>query len=277
MNKVSFDSLQLVAGDVSQNGQVMAFDAALVLKYTVGYLLHFPSGDTLYSFDVNALPRVAPVSNSEVKILASMLTKDENIVIPITLKDINQVYSANIELNYNSDLVEFVGYKKTDLTKNFYVLTNDEEGVLNVAMASPNAMVDDGKIIVLEFRQKAGGSGEIEITRFVLNEEVFDVSIGAGASNLPKKFSLHQNYPNPFNPVTMIKFDLPKSADVVLKIYNILGQEVRTLINKRMPAGYHSVMWDSRNNEGRLVSSGVYLYRLKAGDFVVTKKMILVR
>jgi flagellar hook assembly protein FlgD len=75
----------------------------------------------------------------------------------------------------------------------------------------------------------------------------------------------------------VIKFDLPKSSDVTLKIYNVLGQEIRTLINEWKPAGYHSVKWDSRNNNGVLVSSGVYLYKLQAGGFVVTKKMILIR
>ncbi len=95
--------------------------------------------------------------------------------------------------------------------------------------------------------------------------------------NIPKKFKLMQNYPNPFNPETAIKFELPENIDVTLKIYNTIGQEVRTLITDNKNAGYHSVIWDSKNNFGFPVSSGVYIYMLKAGDFIISKKMVLMR
>ena len=93
----------------------------------------------------------------------------------------------------------------------------------------------------------------------------------------PKEYSLHQNFPNPFNPVTTIKFDLPGSGDVVLKIYNILGQEVKTLVNKRMDSGFHSIIWNGTNDTGIKVASGMYLYRLRAGDYVKTRKMIFLK
>ena len=96
-------------------------------------------------------------------------------------------------------------------------------------------------------------------------------------SSLPKEFSLHNNYPNPFNPATTIEFDLPVSGKVDLKIFNLLGEEVATLLEKEFEAGRHSVKWNGLNNSKELVSSGVYFYSIKAGSFNAVKKMILIR
>ncbi len=100
-------------------------------------------------------------------------------------------------------------------------------------------------------------------------------------STLPKSFSLSQNYPNPFNPTTLIRYTIPAVSDqpskVSLKVYNILGQEVRTLINKKQAPGYYRVIWDGKDEDGAPVSSGIYFYRLVARDFVGVKKMILLK
>jgi hypothetical protein len=93
----------------------------------------------------------------------------------------------------------------------------------------------------------------------------------------PQKFSLSQNYPNPFNPETTIRFALPEDRMVNLRIYNIAGQTVRTLKRERMTAGYHQVRWDGRDFSGREVGSGVYFYRIQAGEFRETKRMVLLK
>lgn len=89
---------------------------------------------------------------------------------------------------------------------------------------------------------------------------------------LPKEFSLEQNYPNPFNPSTNIEFALPEQAVVSLVVYNILEQEVSRLVHGNMPAGNHSMKFDASG-----VSSGMYIYRIQAGDFIQTKKMLLIK
>jgi hypothetical protein len=89
---------------------------------------------------------------------------------------------------------------------------------------------------------------------------------------VPKTFALEQNYPNPFNPSTTIRYQLPQSATVSLKIYDVLGREVQTLVNERQAAGQYSVPF---NADG--LASGVYFYRLQAGSFVQTKKMMLIK
>ncbi len=107
--------------------------------------------------------------------------------------------------------------------------------------------------------------------------EVGALSSGGSANIMPMEYSLEQNYPNPFNPSTEISFSLPIMSDVTLEIFNIAGQKMINLVNRRMPAGRHTMQWDSRDRDGHELASGIYLYRLKAGDFTDTKKMILMK
>jgi hypothetical protein len=94
---------------------------------------------------------------------------------------------------------------------------------------------------------------------------------------IPDEFLLYQNYPNPFNPVTTIQYDLPNAGEVKVKILNILGQEVATLVNSYQPAGIYRVNWDGTDQFGSQVNSGVYLYQIRSNDFFDTKKMILIK
>lgn len=96
-------------------------------------------------------------------------------------------------------------------------------------------------------------------------------------SSLPEGFELHQNYPNPFNPTTTIAFDLPIAGEVSLQVFNLLGQKVRQLHTGRLSAGDHHVEWDGRTDGGAAVASGVYFYRLVAGDYSRARKMVLLR
>jgi len=90
-------------------------------------------------------------------------------------------------------------------------------------------------------------------------------------------YKLHQNYPNPFNPETRIVYEMPKHGRVELTVYNAIGQKVRTLINKRQVAGYHTEVWDGRDERGVPVPSGVYFYKVKMADYTKTLKMALMR
>jgi hypothetical protein len=97
-------------------------------------------------------------------------------------------------------------------------------------------------------------------------------------------FSLFQNYPNPFNPSTLIPFTIYGSRFIVhspihttLKIYNILGKKVRTLVDEPRRAGYYEVIWDGKDDSGKEVSSGIYFYQLRAGNFIETKKLVLIK
>ena len=94
---------------------------------------------------------------------------------------------------------------------------------------------------------------------------------------LPERFTLYQNYPNPFNPLTILRYDLPENSLVDITIYDIYGREVKTLINQTQDAGYKSVTWDATNDYGKPVSAGIYLYQIQAGDYISSKKMVLLK
>jgi len=103
-------------------------------------------------------------------------------------------------------------------------------------------------------------------------------------NEIPKEFALHQNYPNPFNPTTVINYQLPIDSYVKLIVYNLLGQEVGSIVDEVQEAGYKSVEWNSDDLSGRSVASGVYVYRLEASSqadpsksFSQIRKMILMK
>lgn len=101
--------------------------------------------------------------------------------------------------------------------------------------------------------------------------------VSARDQNLPESFGLSPNYPNPFNPETIIRYQLPNSSEVELIMYNTLGQKIRTIVNEKQFPGYYEVIWDGRNDSGEQVPSGVYIYQLKAGEFVDARKLLLIR
>jgi hypothetical protein len=98
------------------------------------------------------------------------------------------------------------------------------------------------------------------------------VSVKNNEQNLPKSFLLNQNYPNPFNPTSIIRFQIKDSRLVILKVYDIIGKEVETLVNEKKSPGTYEVTFD-----GSRLSSGIYFYTLTAGDFKETKKLVLLK
>ena len=104
-----------------------------------------------------------------------------------------------------------------------------------------------------------------------------DIENSISDKNLPEKYSLSQNYPNPFNPSTVISYSLPRQSDVTISIINLLGQNVRTIINENQVAGKHELIWDGTDQSGRAVASGIYFYQISSGGFTESKKMIMLK
>src|ERR1041385_1780780 len=135
------------------------------------------------------------------------------------------------------------------------VLSTEQERVKNIIdkINSSGSFVQPSPCVVAAAGMTAHRSGG------EVNEEI----VGSSSLPLPTTFALNQNYPNPFNPATIINFQLPVSSYVTLKVYNVLGQEIALLVNEMQEAGYKSIEWNASN-----IPSGVYFYRLQAGDFV---------
>ena len=106
--------------------------------------------------------------------------------------------------------------------------------------------------------------------------EIPPTNINIDESKVPTQYKLYQNFPNPFNPETFIKFDLPNSCRVKIIVYNVLGQHIKTLMNTKILAGSHKVVWDGTDNFSIPVSSGIYIYRIETTKFISVKKMVLI-
>jgi hypothetical protein len=130
------------------------------------------------------------------------------------------------------------------------------------------ALMDDHQGRTLQPRELLG-VGSMTITNPALSGFMLALT---GEGLLPKEFALAQNYPNPFNPATTINYDLPYDTRVILKVFNVLGQQVATLLNEDQKAGYRSVVWN-----GTGFASGIYYYRLEAGTFSGVKKLVLMK
>jgi hypothetical protein len=154
------------------------------------------------------------------------------------------------------------------------LFASDDSGSVAI-VGTPNEMLNPGDTITC-YVGIAVGDNEMEMMFNMADVQAIYDALITGVQELsdavPGSYELNQNYPNPFNPVTKIEFSLPQESDVTLTVYNSLGEKVALLINENLPAGKYSSSFDAS-----ALSSGVYFYRLTAGSFSATNKMILIK
>ncbi len=217
-----------------------------------------------------------PVPCGEGSPLPKLQTVDAQFGVGVTTKDQATIISYRTRSPLLGIQLELVGVGSGDPVSrldndNIEVVHGREGdrikvGILDMQGAYP---IEAGEHVLLEI------PGQWEIVSALAADQNFRTiqpSLGRIEPELPKDFSLGQNYPNPFNPTTEINFALPTACDVSLEVYNITGQRVTTLVDEVREAGQHSVLWDASTN-----ASGVYFYRLSAGEFTETKKMMLLK
>ncbi len=164
--------------------------------------------------------------------------------------------------------------KETELTWNAFNLPQNFEMVM--LDVSNNRIVDVSKGKYVYKNRSEDHPNRFKV--FVGTSEYTKRELEKAQADLPKEFALFPNYPNPFNPSTTINYHLASSGNVELRIYNALGQLVRTIVsNQYQETGKYSVRWDGRNAYGQQVASGIYIYRLKADGFVKSRKMMLIK
>ena len=111
-----------------------------------------------------------------------------------------------------------------------------------------------------------------------MGSEIVDTDVETEEpSQIVTQFNLTQNYPNPFNPDTRIQYELPRTSHVIMGIYNLMGQEVVRLIEEEKETGVHSIHWDGRDSQGHYLPSGIYVYQIRAGENIESRKLILSR
>ena len=165
--------------------------------------------------------------------------------------------------------------------KTIFFTRNSENGTLVVGTllgANGEFVTGDGVIARLHFRSLIDDVHQnISLLNTKIANSEAEISRLGDVVQVPDDYRLQQNYPNPFNPETKIRFELPKNTHVTLKIFNVLGQQVATLINSDMKSGYHLVKWDGKNQFGIRVASGVYYYRLETTEFSRSMRMLLIK
>jgi hypothetical protein len=139
---------------------------------------------------------------------------------------------------------------------------------------------DEGAALAVEgnaFSVQLGAPNAVRSLKVIIGTTAFAQQASGGIPLTPVEYALAQNYPNPFNPLTTIRYTLAKRSDVVLEIFNLLGQRVKTLVRVEQTAGLHAVVWDGTTESGANAASGAYLYRIQSSDFSASKKLILLR
>jgi len=176
------------------------------------------------------------------------------------------VYVADIN---NDDTLDIAAVGYTGFRVVWYEGPDWNEHIIDNSLSGPEMLLvvdidndNDSDIVVTSW----------DANQVVLYKQV-PVNIEQNAEKIPNAFEVYPNYPNPFNPTTTITFDLLKSNEVSLKVFNILGEEMATLVSDRLPAGSYSFEWSRTSG----IASGIYLYRLQAGDYFETRKMVLMR
>ena len=222
----------------------------------------------------------------------SAVAPEETILLPIAIQSKSAL--AGIQLTVSFDEVRMLP-EKPELTErsagmiSAQAAKDGEMTVLVYSVEGKQISPGDGPVVNLVFTSKDGSkrAGEVHLKEVILADpeaqiipSVVRSSTRSCEMNAPTQYRLGQNYPNPFNPRTDIRYQIADGGSPIhttLKIYNILGQEVRTLVNEMKEPGYYTVTWDGRNDQGIKAVSGVYLYRLEAGNSVCTRSMLVLK
>ena len=176
-------------------------------------------------------------------------------------------------------------WRRVQTGKTLFLTSNRTPGELNIGAVTVDGRGATGEGALAELVFKASGtpsSADFQVSESVLVgvngavDLLARVEIG-NLRPLPDQYDLNQNAPNPFNPATLIGYQLPEAGLVRLAIYNLLGQEVRVLVNETKGAGSFTATWDGADALGRRVASGVYLYRIHAGEFSASRRMLLLK
>jgi len=260
-----------------------------------------------------AFPLVAFSAGEKLVPGKAVIADDNTVTVPLEVTNGDDLIGIDIALKYSPGVtLKEVRFENTrvdyfDLKASMLDADKREVVIMMVPQTSmtkkPSLAAGTGPVAYLVFEVNDATVKSIDFEPFVMEDphhsnffvygststgqweqwredptvEETHVSLAASAGSLPKVYALRQNYPNPFNPSTEISFDLPKAGQVELRIFNVLGQQVRALANQAMEAGQHTITWDGRDQGGTQVSSGVYFYRLSAGAYTDTKKMMLLK
>lgn len=279
LGDIEFSSREFLAADVTDNDTVNVADLVGIINIILGRWVG-PSPSPYSDSEPEAIVRLdyedlLPGTEGEVKVLAEL-------EVPVA--------GAQLRINYDPEQLSFDAPQLSDWSSQFIAEYEDnKQGELIVLLYNwSNDPIPPGEGDIFSLPVSVSPNVinkiELEIGEVVLaDENAVEIPVDDGKTSVPKVFELSQNYPNPFNPTTTIKFTLPsvgggeEPLPTTLKIYNVLGELVKTLVDEPKSPGVHYEVWDGQDGQGNQVASGIYFYRLRAGEFCETKKMVLLK
>ncbi len=299
-----------LVGDVDQNGEIQAEDAALILKYLVGiidldlcqiYNAYTSTDQTVSSLDaalilqyvagsIDTLPfnTSSDLYNADASIFLpwTEYLYEPVVEIPLIITGSN-IYSFKMQISYTPEYMTFQEIIWPDTMSNYLKEIKIDNGKIRIVTAGETAMnLEKDTLLTLRFAVNNPDFHETTLTvDYLFCNEMFQSfyvslmqiynwisAINNSFPQIPGKFELTQNYPNPFNPTTTISFTLPQEEFVTLTVYDVSGRFVTTLIDKRQTAGKHIVEWNANSS-----SSGIYFYKIQAGSKSLVKKMMHIK
>lgn len=217
-----------------------------------------------------------------VKLGEGYLAEDGLVIVPVELTNEAELRGFEFTVNFDPALLTAAKVGGGDGYDFFAPWIDNETGKVTIGCVPDLSMhkpFTPGQRVVAEISFQPKGNASLslsDVALYGLRAEVVDArwidGILKAGVGLPMQFALQQNYPNPFNAITEIKYALPKDCLVRLEVYNVVGQRVATLADGKQKAGYKVAKWQASS-----FSSGIYFYTLRAGDFVQTRKMILLK
>lgn len=305
---------QLFAGDVNSDGAVDNADAVGILRYLAFFNTNI--GQTgAWRFNPDSVLVTGAVTTPDIKAyligdvqpswgrvaaskpvappvlvdISEVAWKGERLALPVQAQGEEAVRSLLLSLRYDSAVFRYEGVRLTEMGRDYMLVDNGrEKDRVHIALAGVPESGAEGTIFEILFRtREAADEGgpfldvaRLNLERLVVNDIPFPVGDGSalGVRRVPEVFELSQNYPNPFNAQTQIRFALPEQTHVRLTIYNVLGQEVYTLVDEDLAPGYYTLAWDGITRGGAQVASGVYIYRINTSSgFTDIRRMLLLK
>ncbi len=293
---IIFDANQETAADVNGDYYPTVYDAALMAQYSVGLIDAFDAGiwafnPSSYAITLGGASIVRnftgivigdPSGNypgSAERTIPDMwdigtLARDEAGRVRVNVRFDDAFYSFVSRIDFNQEQFSYAGYEVAGDLEDIQVVANVQNGSIRVAGFATGEVGTAQPVVSFLFDTLEAGD-DIDVA-YCMFDEAFggnvEVLAADGEEVVPAKFGISQNYPNPFNPVTTISYDIAKPCDVNIEVYNVKGQKVTTLVNEKKQAGSYKAVWNAEN-----VSSGIYFYRINAGDFHSIRKMILIK
>jgi hypothetical protein len=225
-------------------------------------------------------------SQPQVTICSLQQEKDGHFVLPVEVSKVPDLVSLRLTCQYAQSQFKFVTAElKNPSVSQPMFFTYDQSGTIRLALASANPINNQATTIRLIFKLNGSNqnlsSGSFSIQDLSINGKYYQIQaqqVEADLENaVPERYELSQNFPNPFNAQTLIKYQLPKQGHVTIRIYNLLGQNIQTLVDGAKEAGIHQVHWNGLNEWNEAIGSGEYLCQMRIGDFVAIRKMVLIR